>query len=299
MLLDISGNTFSSFVNTAPTVIYQPQQIFGTGMTIWYDFNDKSVLFSDTGATTNIQNSGQIIKYVRNKGNNPNYNLISNYPTAVSGTTQEVLVFKANDLNTNKNSNFVSLVGGGTNNTGYGPLTSISSNTTTTEPSAFTISSAFRTYSNTGGLLTIIGGFHRNKGVAYITSTNATTVSFAILWSNTVNTTFSSIPIPSGERYNCFTLTVNSSNTVTLIFNNLKYTGTTGTNIFPIISTTALDSGLNTGKFALGFYQGLSQTQKTNNNSEYQEVIVSYNTILTDDQIYKLHQYYRIKYNFR
>lgn len=298
MLTDISGNTFSSLGNTAPTVIYQPQQIFGTGLTIWYDFNDKSVLFSDTGGTTNIQNSGQIIKYVRNKGNNPNYNLISIYPTAVSGTNQEVLVFKANDLNTNKNSNFVSVTGP-TNNTGYGPLISISTNTTTTEPSAFTISSAFRTYSNTGGLLTIIGGLHRNKGIPNITSTNATTLSFSILWSNTVNTTFSSIPIPSGERYHYFTLTVNSSNTITLIFNNLKYTGTTGTNIFPIIPTTVLDAGINTGRFLIGSYQGLSQTQKTNNNSEYQEIILSYNTILTDDQIYKLHQYYKNKYNFR
>jgi hypothetical protein len=297
MLLDISGNTFSALGNTAPTVIYQPQQIFGTGLTIWYDFNDRSVLFTNTAATINVSATNDIIRYVINKGNNPNYNLISLYPTQTSLTSNNsVLPFKLNDLNTNKNSNFISFTGG-TGNSGFGVLGSISSNTTTTQPSAFTFSSAFRTHSSTSGLNTIIGGFHRNK-VPYIVSTNSTTLNFIALWSTAAQTSFS-IPIAAGERYHYFTLTVNSSNTVNLIFNNLKYTGTTGTNIFPIVSSTAPSDGLFLGRFYLGYYQGNVITQRTNPNSEYLEIVISYNTILTDDQIYKLHQYYKTKYNLR
>ena len=292
MLLDISGNTFSSFGNTAPTVIYTPPQLFGTGLTIWYDFNDNSTLFTNTGATTNVSTTNDIIRYIKNKGNNSNYDLISSYPTTTSlTTTNAVLPFKPNDLNTNKNSNYVSF-SGIVSNSGFGPLASISANTTTT--SAFTFSSAFRTFGTTGGLLTIIGGFQSNKGVTIINS-NGSTVTFTILWTSTLNTAISPIPIASGERYHAFTFTVDSNNNYNLIFNNLKYTGTTGTNIYPINPNT---TGTN-GKFYLGYYQGLSQTQKTNVNSEYLEIAVSYNTILTDDQIYKLHQYYRSKYNLR
>jgi hypothetical protein len=69
MLLDISGNTFSSLGNTVPTVIYTPPQILGTGMTIWYDLNDISTLFQVSSGTVNVSGSGQYIHYIKNKEN--------------------------------------------------------------------------------------------------------------------------------------------------------------------------------------------------------------------------------------
>lgn len=299
MLKDIAGNLISSLgggvgAASAPTLISNPSQILGTGLTIWYDFNDTSVLFTNTAATTNVSATNDIIRYVRNKGTNPNYDLISLYPNETGLTsTNAVLAFKPNNLNTNKNSNIVSFTGG-LFNSGTGPLGSISANTTSGATSAITVSSAYRTHGGGGGFSSIIGGFITNKCVIFIAETSSVLLTFNISVS-TSQVTSIAIPIISGQRYHYFTLVINSNNTYTLTFNNLKYTGTLITNIFPLVPNT---TG-NNGKFYLGFYTASAQTVKTSVNTEYLDIVISTNTTLTDDEVNRLHQYYRIKYNLR
>lgn len=299
MLKDIAGNLISSLGSggsaaSAPINLFTPTQIFGTGLTIWYDFNDTSVLFTNTAATTNVSATNDIIRYVRNKGTDVNYNLTSCFPTQTSVTsTDQVLAFKPNNINTNKNSNFVGSTGG-TLSAGLGPLRSISA--TTTSVSAITFSSAFRTYGSTGSLSTIIGGFIANKATVYITSNSAGLVTFNIgVATNNTTTTISNIPIVSGERYHYFTIVIASNNTYKLFFNNLTYTGTLAANIFPLVPNTTGDNG----RFNLGFISQITQSLRTQPNSEYLDIIVSTNTTITDDQVIALHQYYKLKYNLR
>lgn len=115
MLTDISGNTFLNSRNNIIGVVYTPPQLFQSGLTIWYDFNDASTMYSDTGLTQNVVNGSPVL-YVFNKApNRPFYDLrhiAYSYPprygvslpafTGVSYTTG-ASVFCANTLNTNKN----------------------------------------------------------------------------------------------------------------------------------------------------------------------------------------------------
>jgi hypothetical protein len=298
MLKDIAGNLISSLgggggAASAPSTIFTPSQILSTGLTIWYDFNDRSVLFTNTAATTNVSATNDIIRYVINKGTDRNYDLTANYPLQTSLTsTDQVLAFKPNNINTNKNSNSVSSTGG-TLSAGVGPLGSISATTTTNQPSAITYSAAFRTHSNTGGANTIIGGFIANKCVIYVQPNN-TTVNFLIVSNTAINNTIT-IPIVTGERYHYFTIVIDSNNNYRLTFNNLKYTGTLASNIFPLVPNTTS----NNGKFYLGYLSQITQPLKTEPNSEYLDIVISTNTALTDDQVIRLHQYYKLKYNLR
>ena len=296
-MLDISGNTFTSLRNTIPTVIYQPQQIFGTGLTIWYDFNDRTVLFTNTAATINVSATNDIIRYVRNKGTDRNYDLTALFPSQTSLTsTDSVLPFKANDLNSNKNSNYVAYTGGNVSNID-GPLGSISATTTSgaSQPSAITFSAVFRMHSSTGGLATLIGGIRPNRAALQINAVGLTTVSIDIFPTNGVQINIPNIPIISGERYHYITIVVDSNLNYNLRFNNLKYTGTLTSTIYPIV----LNTTGNNGKFYLGYISRIATPIRTQANSEYLDVILSTNTALTDVQIDRLHQYYRIKYNLR
>jgi hypothetical protein len=300
MLKDIAGNLISSLgggggAASAPSTIFTPSQILSTGLTIWYDFNDRSVLFTDTAATINVSLTNDIIRYVRNKGTDRNYDLISLFPTQTSVTSSDqVLAFKPNNINTNKNANFVGSTGN-TSGAGAGPLGSISATTTSgaSQPSAITFSAVFRTHSNTGGLNTIIGGFVANKCVIYVQPNN-TTVNFIIV-SNTGSLNTITIPIVTGERYHYFTIVIDSNNTYNLTFNNLKYNGTLASNIFPLVPNTTSANG----RFYLGYISQLTSAARTQPNSEYLDIVISTNTVLTDDQIIRLHQYYKLKYNLR
>jgi hypothetical protein len=303
MLKDIAGNVISSLgggggAASAPSTIFTPSQILSTGLTIWYDFNDRSVLFTDTAATINVSATNDIIRYVRNKGTDRNYDLISLFPSQTSLTsTETVLPFKANDLNSNKNSNYVAYTGGNVSNV-VGPLGSISATTTSgaSQPSAITFSAAFRIHSNTGGFFTLIGGIVANRAALQITAAGLTTVNVNIfnaagLSTNSIN----NIPIVSGERYHYITLVVDSNLNYKLFFNNLRYTGTLVSTIYPIVSNTTSFNG----RFYLGYISRLTTPIRTQPNTEYLDVVMSTNTALTDDEVNRLHQYYRIKYNLR
>lgn len=303
MLKDIAGNLISSLgggggAASAPTLISNPSQILGTGLTIWYDFNDRSVLFTNTAATTNVSATNDIIRYVRNKGTDRNYDLISTFPSQTSLTsTDSVLPFKANDLNSNKNSNYVAYTGGTVSNV-FGPLGSISGTTTSgaSQPSAITFSAAFRMHGSTGGLFTLIGGIAPNRAALQITAAGLATVTVAIFPTNGTAINIPNIPIVSGERYHYITLIVNSNLTYNLFFNNLKYTGTLTSTIFPLVTNT---TGSINGKFYLGYITRVTTPIRTQANCEYLDVVLSTNTKLTDDEVNRLHQYYRIKYNLR
>jgi hypothetical protein len=114
MLTDISGNTYLTVNNNQITTIFTPPQLFNSGLTIWWDFNDRSVLYNSTALTTNVQ-MGDIIYYVVNKApNRPFYDLRNvnfGFPTRYgiplpSANTGVFSVFCANTLNTNKNTHF-------------------------------------------------------------------------------------------------------------------------------------------------------------------------------------------------
>lgn len=59
MLLDISGNTFSSLGNTVPTILVGPRQIYGDSLQVHVDTTDYRNMFSTATGSTNVSLTGQ------------------------------------------------------------------------------------------------------------------------------------------------------------------------------------------------------------------------------------------------
>jgi len=289
MLLDISGNTFSSFGNTAPTVIYQPQQIFGTGLTIWYDFNDKSVLFSDTGLTTTITDNQQI-KGVRNKGlgNNRNYDLFDDR-NAVSALT----IWKQNYINTNRN---LSIRGGPT-----GRLRTVSALTISNSASAMTYSFVYRASTTSSAIYAIScsnTGFQQLIALNVSTTNNTYEINLKRgggFGSGPLSVNSFIVPSSSFKKtgYNICTFTVDSASTLTFYHHDqLVGIVTTTGNTHPIgLTSNTIPMYIN---YTIG---GGGGAQVTTNNSEILEMILSDGVCLTQNQVSQLNQYYRTKYN--
>jgi len=294
MLRDLTNNFARNTTNTGfPNIILNPQQIFGNDLWIWYDFNDTRSLFSDTGFTTNVINTGEIIRGVLNKGNDSNYNLTSLIPSGTTGTTQSVLSYSRNSVNSNKNSAIFSYTGGAVN-AQFGSLQSVSATTTSSEViSAYTQSGVIRlgNTNNTNGH--IVGGLRSNKLVPFfVRPTTDNQYSFRLINpSQTID--FGNAPKRVSERYMFYTFTVDSNNNLYLNINNQFITALTITNIYPIVGSIAS----NGGRFVTNGYDGTSFSVRSETNMELLEYCASYRTALTEEQINSLHQYYKIKYN--
>lgn len=59
MLLDISGNTFSTLGNTVPTRLIGPRELYGDSLQVHVDTTDYRNLFSTATGTTNVSPTGQ------------------------------------------------------------------------------------------------------------------------------------------------------------------------------------------------------------------------------------------------
>jgi hypothetical protein len=297
MLKDIAGNVISSLGSgaaSAPSTIFTPSQILGTGLTIWYDFNDVSTLYSNSAGTINVANTGDYILYVKNKATDrPNYDLrkaiSSNLPlSAFSATTDAVLIFKKSALNTNKNTDYIYHNGAtsGANN----PILSLSSYTTTGK-SAFTWSAVMRATSNT-----FIYSCFNNSGFQArfnLTFTNNNNISITIGVSASLTTNSVTIPcnLTKSNGYFYFTMTVDQ-NKNGIYYLNDRILATTATTVlqYPIITSTNQSC-------APYFGVGGSSNPRANINTEITEYIFNDSEVLTPDQVFKLHQYYTIKYN--
>jgi len=293
MIIDISGNSFSIFDNQLITRIYNPQQIFGDNLNIWYDFSDTSILFTNTGATTNVSNSGDIIRYVTNKAKDKNYNLTSSYPSVVvSGTSTAVTIFNKNSFNSNKHSGLYNFTGSN-NSTGFGSLQSISATTTSSSTiSAVTISGVIKLVSSSTSFQNV-GGFQQNKLVVrFLTQNPDTTIQISIMIGASNILTFT-IPKQSGNNNMYYTITIDSTNTLRVYLNNNEVVSTTVTGVFPLIPTISADNG----KFYLHYNQGVTQSLKGASGVEMLEYVCSFDKVLTDNQVFHLHNYYVNKYN--
>jgi hypothetical protein len=288
-------------LSNVPTVIYQPSQILGTGMTIWYDFNDKSTLFTDSGGTTNnVQNSGDYILYVKNKA--PNrllYDLQHPTPSVASGNTTtrpltsftanstSVFVYSANCLNTNKSSEFLWHNGTVNNATTLnGVLRSISGYSTSGK-SAFTWSGVYRV-----GLVTTAyntTSFSANIFIITTVNNNNTSITVAMGTGTATVATFP-INLTRTNGYYYLTITLDQNKNGIVYFQNQKIT----TSIF---SGTTYPLLASTNPFSPFYRDGGVQTIRASRNSELVEFCFNDSEVLTDDQVAKLHQYYRVKYN--
>jgi hypothetical protein len=292
MLLDISGNTFSTLGNTVPTVIYTPPQILGNDLLSWYDFNDTSTLYTNTALTTNVVNNNDLILGVRNKGtgNGRNYNLFQTSPTT------NVHQYKKNVINSNKNlANF-------TASTVAATLITTDNYILSSTTSSYTFSFCYKNPLITGEhiLFTLSQvTFNQVISITYNASTNAFDV----------NIKNGSSIIPNGGslasfswvkdfqvtelKYNVFTLTITPNSLVTLYHNDAKATFTGNTNIHPISNPTVGSSQ----KGAINYTIGGSSTRASSTNSQILEMVISDKVCATDEQVNKLHQYYKVKYN--
>jgi hypothetical protein len=310
MLLDISGNTFLSLGNTAlPTVIYNPQQIFGTGLTLWYDFSDKSVLFTNTAATINVQNDGDPVMYVRNKGvgeSGSNFDLgsyigRSNFTSRINTSA---ITYTNNFLNTNKGIgryavgataqtvNHLRMINGLTFSASTGQITS-----------ALTFSCVFRaaTPVSQGTIMWNVGPVNCCVPFQVIyTTSNRISIEFATY----VNCgggrpTGLTITIPyviDIGKHNVVTVTLNENNVAKYYVNNdFAASATAYRNIHPITSDYA--ASLCRG----GIYEGQGCVQEAQSQvgggASVQEIMFSKGTVLTDDQVYKLHRYFKTRYD--
>jgi hypothetical protein len=59
MLLDISGNTFSSLGSSVPTILVGPRQIYGDSLQVHVDTTDYRNMFSTATGSTNVSLTGQ------------------------------------------------------------------------------------------------------------------------------------------------------------------------------------------------------------------------------------------------
>jgi hypothetical protein len=287
MLFDIAGNAFSSLGNISPSVVYQPQQVFGTGLTIWWDFSDKSVLFSNTAATINVVNNFDPVLHVNNKGTGGsdfdlrNYQNRSNLTNPFSTTAN---IFTNNALNTNK---------GVTTFTGssFTHLRSKSGLTFLTT-SSFTHSTVFR-YGGPGVTqyvwINSTVGFQSYLGFTIQRGANTITVPLG----NSRNFIFT---VPSTTRfdsYHIITLAVNQYTYKVYYDDAIITSATLSTNIHPVTGVQpAPNCRISINEIFGGVNEGV-----TNTNGYTQEVMISRETTLTDDQVSKLHQYFKTKYN--
>lgn len=287
MLFDIAGNAFSSLGNISPSVVYQPQQVFGTGLTIWYDFSDKTVLFSNTAATINIVNNFDPVLHVNNKGTGGsdfdlrNYVNRANLVNPVSTTSN---IFTNNVLNTNKG---VTIFTGN----GFTHLRSKSGLTFSTT-SSFTHSTVFRyggpgvtqyVWTNTTVGFISFGG--------YIISRLSNTIT--VLLNSSTSYAFT-VPSPTRfDNYHIITVAVNQNNLKVYYDDAIITSATLSTNIHPV---TAAQPAANCRISINENFGGVNEAV-TNTNGYTQELMISRETTLTDDQVNKLHQYFKTKYN--
>lgn len=276
-------------LSNVPTVIYQPQQIFENKLTIWYDFNDQSNLFSDTGFTTTITNN-QVIKGIRNKGtgNGRNYNLYT--IGSISGTTS----WRQNYINSNKN---LTLVASGSPS---GVYATVSALTISDSASAMTYSFVYRASTTSSAIYAIScsnTGFQQLIAFFVNTSTNTYQINLkagGIFGNGPLATNTFTIPSSSFRKtgYNICTFTVDSASTLSFYHHDqlIGRVTTTG-NTHPI--------GLTSNTLPMYFNYSIASGggAVSTGGSEILEMILSDGVCLTQDKVIKLNQYYRVKYN--
>jgi|694.fasta_scaffold03657_21 hypothetical protein len=277
----------SSQGSTIPTSTLNPQQIFGNKLTIWYDFNDQSRLFSDTGFTTTITNN-QVIRSIRNKGtgNGRNYDLYS-VSSVLSGTTS----WRQNYINSNKN---LIVKSGGP----LGVYRTVSALTISDSASAMTYSVVYRASTTASQVVAISSsntGFQQGIQFFVNSSSNACTINLK------AGAGFGSGPFsqviftPLAFRktgYNIATFTVDSASTLTF-YHNEQLVGratTTGTT-HPIVLTS------NTVPMYFNYSIASGGGTTSADGSEFLEMILSDGVCLTQDQVNNLNEYFKIKYN--
>jgi len=281
----------SSQGSTFPVNVYNPQQLFGDKLTVWYDFNDQSTLFSDTGFTTTVTNN-QNIKGIRNKGtgNGRNYDIYDDNGdgTAISAGT----IWKQNAINSNKN---LSQKGG------LGRYRSFSALTVNDSASAMTYSVVYKAPTTSSNLYPIScsnQGFRQMLYLNINTTSNLYTINIQNNGGGGIGPLASvsvTIPAFTDLKYNIATFTIDSSGMLNLYHNDnliLSTTGITGNlPLFPLVPSSL------TSPIRINFSVGGSSQVNSTDGVEILEMILSDGVCLTPDQVNKLNQYFKLKYN--
>lgn len=288
-----------------PTVIYQPQQLFGTGLTLWYDFSDKSVLFSNTAATINVQNDNDPIMYVRNKGvGETGLNLdLTTYIGRSNLTTPintSAITFTNNVLNSNKGTANHTLLATATTVNHLRTINGLTfSSTTGVVTSSLTFSIVFKAVGSNniywyhtsigyGVALYVLGGISGiNFGVRsyqYSSGDRGGTL-------ETITPSF----LVNSNKYNFLTFTIDSNSILKYYINMDFFSSVTGSiNVHPI---TSIYNAASCRPSIYEGYGGVTEGTNTLGGTSVQEVMMSKGTVLTDDQVYKLHKYFKTKYD--
>jgi hypothetical protein len=234
-----------------------------------------------------------LILGVRNKGtsNGSNYNLIQT--TTISNVHQ----YKKNAINSNKNlANF-------TASTLNPTLLTTDAYVLTSTTSSYTFSFCYRNTLVTGEhiLFTLSqSSFNQVLSIIY----NATSNRFDIQIKNgtpivpnggtLASFNWASASMFANElEYNVFTMTIDQNSVVTLYFNDDKATFTGNTNLHPISSNVFSSSQ----RAAINHTIGGSNQRVSSTNSQILEMVISDQLCATDEQVNKLRQYFKIKYN--
>jgi len=281
----------SSQGSTFPVNVYNPQQLFGDKLTVWYDFNDQSTLFSDTGFTTTVTNN-QNIKGIRNKGtgNGRNYDMYDDNGdgTPISGGS----IWKENYINTNKNLSLKS---------GLGRYRSFSALTVNDSASAMTYSVVYKAPTTSSNLYPIScsnQGFRQMLYLNINTTSNLYTINIQNNGGGGIGPLASvsvTIPAFTDLKYNIATFTVDSTGTLNFYHNDnliLTTTGITGNlPLFPLVPSSL------TSPIRINFSVGGSSQVNSTDGVEILEMILSDGVCLTPDQVNKLNQYFKLKFN--
>ncbi len=310
MLTDISGNSYTMISNNFISPIYTPQQLFQSGLTIWWDFNDRSTLYSDSGGTIPI-NNGDVIRYVRNKVQNyPLYDL-RNPVNPTSATINNSSFFSANTINTNKNSH---VCNAGNTAQAQAALRTLSGYQSTNK-TAFTFSAFFRltstgTKSNIANFgttvltaarfsfittpdngLGVTGGLE--SGYLPVVNINVYVGGLQI-----INIDVDGLNTKNSGRYFSATFVLdNNRNFFCYINDNLI---TSGNNTNTAMSGVTLPIFRSASMLGYTFYGfGGSQASGSGFQSELNEVILSDGEALDLNGVRRMHNYFLHKYNFR
>jgi hypothetical protein len=307
MLTDISGNGYTVLSNNFVGAVYTPPQLFNREFTIWYDFSDKTTMFSDTGATSSITNN-QMVRYVRNKApNRPLYDLINpTFPASTSNSSY----FGENSVNTNKHSLYVLTPNTATAGANLRSISAYSSSGKT----AFTLGVCFRFTSTVGTRSNAInfGGAGGLAGARLSVFTNTTTVS-DIIGGNAQSFNYEiyvgAVLLRSGVvvGFNNYT----SSRYLSSIFvleNNRDYywyvndslvlSGAGRNTALSAVTTIFTSSIPQTQVYPMWSFGG-TQNAGSFSGTELLEVVFSDGEALSYDRVIKLFNYYQSKYNFR
>ena len=301
MLLDISGNTFSTLGPSVPTRLIGPRELFGDSLLVHVDTSDYRNLFTTATGSTNVSLTGQSqvkrIDDISGKGSKFYYftGATSLESTIINGSTiQET--FTSTTINQYSGSSFDTNKGVFGIDSGI-PLVNQSTNIVMTSPfsvrndiapqSAATVCSYFTYLNNMTSTfnLGLSRQYQFNNNFGFLFTTTGTFLQFHVKASSRFQLT----PTPFIGKTIMLLGTITGNSYSIYINNNLITSGTMTGSIYPLTAQTAEASG--------GFLLDTLQNPLTINTtcSKTHEAFIS-SSYTTPEQAKLLYNYFITKF---